>query len=110
MKTSPYFLYEKKGHIAVMTWNRPEKRNCFTPEMIDAFYDAFGDFDKDDDLWVAILASTGDKAWCSGGDLEAMIPAVTSGRFKINEDPTKRVFHDIFKPIITAVNGFATLS
>jgi enoyl-CoA hydratase len=109
MKTSPHFLYEKKGHIAIMTWNRPERRNCFTPEMIDAFYDAFGDFDKDDNLWVAILASTGDKAWCSGGDLEAMIPAITAGKFKINEDPTKRVFHDIFKPIITAVNGFATL-
>jgi enoyl-CoA hydratase len=109
MRTSPYFLYEKKGHIAVMTWNRAEKRNCFTPEMIDAFYDAFADFNQDPDLWVAILAGTGDKAWCSGGDLEAMIPAVTSGRWKINEDPTKRVYSDIFKPIICAVNGFATL-
>jgi len=42
-----------------------------------------------------------------GGDLDTMIPAVTSGEFKINEDPTRRVFHDIFKPIIRAVNGFA---
>ncbi len=109
MRTSPHFLYEKKGHVALMTWNRPEKRNCFTPEMIDAFYDAFGDFDKDPDLWVAILASTGDRAWCSGGDLDAMIPAITSGSWKVNEDPTKRVYHDIFKPIICAVNGFATL-
>lgn len=109
MRTSPHFLYEKKGHIAVMTWNRADKRNCFTPEMIDAFYDAFGDFDKDDNLYVAILASTGEKAWCAGGDLDTMIPAVTSGKWKINEDPTKRVYHDIFKPIICAVNGFATL-
>ena len=102
-------LYEKKDHIAVITWNRPEKRNCFTPEMIDAYYAAFADFNKDDDLWVAVVASTGDKAWCSGGDLETMIPAVTSGKYKINEDPTKRIYSDIFKPIICAVNGFATL-
>jgi enoyl-CoA hydratase len=109
MSSSPDFLYEKQDHIAIMTWNRPEKRNCFTPEMIDALYAALEDFDKDPDLWVAILASTGDEAWCAGGDLDSMIPAVTSGKWKINEDPTKRIYHDIFKPIICAVNGFATL-
>ncbi len=109
MSDSPDFLYEKKGQIAVMTWNRPEKRNSFTPEMIDDFYAAFDDFDKDDDLRVAILAGSGEKAWCSGGDLDAMIPAITSGKWKVNEDPTKRVYHDIFKPIMCAVNGFATL-
>jgi enoyl-CoA hydratase len=109
MTGSPDFLYEKKGHIAILTWNRPDKRNCFTPEMIDDFYRALDDFDQDPDLWVAIVAAAGDKAWCAGGDLDTMIPAVTSGEWKINQDPTKRVYHDIFKPIICAVNGFATL-
>jgi len=103
------FLYEKEGPVAVMTWNRPEKRNCFTPEMIDAYYAALADFDDDPNLLVAVVAGTGDKAWCAGGDLETMIPAVTSGRYKINEDPTKRIYSDIWKPIICAVNGFATL-
>jgi len=103
------FLYEKEGPVAVMTWNRPEKRNCFTPEMIDAYYAALADFDEDPNLLVAVVAGTGDKAWCAGGDLETMIPAVTSGRYKINEDPTKRIYSDIWKPIICAVNGFATL-
>jgi enoyl-CoA hydratase len=86
MSSCPHFLYEKKDHVAIMTWN-----------------------DQDPELWVAVLASTGDQAWCAGGDLDAMIPAITSGKWKINEDPTKRVYHDIFKPIICAVNGFATL-
>ncbi|TAK35128.1 MAG: enoyl-CoA hydratase/isomerase family protein [Lysobacteraceae bacterium] len=109
MSAEQEFLYEKQGHIAVMTFNRPEKRNCFTPAMITRFYECFDDFKRDDQLRVAILASTGDQAWCAGGDLDAMIPAITSGEFKINEDPTRRVFSDIFKPIIAAVNGFATL-
>ncbi|MBM5810396.1 MAG: enoyl-CoA hydratase/isomerase family protein [Gammaproteobacteria bacterium] len=109
MSAEQEFLYEKQGHIAVMTFNRPEKRNCFTPAMIRRFYECFDDFKNDPALWVAVLASTGDQAWCAGGDLETMIPAVTSGEFKINEDPTRRVFSDIFKPIIAAVNGFATL-
>lgn len=109
MTDSQDFLYEKQGRIAVMTWNRPQKRNCFTPQMIDDFYAAFDDFNRDPELWVAVLAGSGDQAWCSGGDLDAMIPAITSGEFKINEDPTKRVYSDIFKPIVCAVNGFATL-
>ncbi len=109
MREKADFLYEKKGPVAVMTWNRPEKRNCFTPEMIDAYYAALADFDEDPNLLVAVVAGTGDKAWCAGGDLETMIPAVTSGRYKINEDPTKRIYSDIWKPIICAVNGFATL-
>ena len=109
MSGTDHFLYEKKGHIAVMTFNRPEKRNCFTPEMIDTLYASFADFNADPDLWVAVFAGTGDQAWCSGGDLEAIVPAITAGKFKINEDPTKRVYSDIYKPIITAVNGFATL-
>ena len=109
MSDSPDFLYEKKAPIAIMTWNRPDRRNCFTPQMIDDYYAALDDFNHDPDLWVAVVASTGDEAWCSGGDLDAMIPAITSGEFKINEDPTKRIYSDIFKPIVCAVNGFATL-
>ncbi|MCP5041580.1 MAG: enoyl-CoA hydratase/isomerase family protein [bacterium] len=109
MPGTPEFLYEKKDHIAIMTFNRAEKRNSFTPDMIDALYECFDDFNEDPDLFVAVFASTGDKAWCSGGDLDAMIPAITAGEFQINTDPTKRVYSDIYKPIITAVNGFATL-
>ena len=103
------FLYEKRGPIAIMTFNRPERMNCFTPEMIDKLYLCLDDFNADPDLRVAVFGSTGDKAWCAGGDLETMIPAITSGEFKINENPTKRIYSDIYKPIITAVNGFATL-
>jgi enoyl-CoA hydratase/carnithine racemase len=66
MTDSPDFLYEKQGHVGVLTWNRPEKRNCFTPQMMDDYYAALDDFNHDPDLWVAVLASTGDQAWCSG--------------------------------------------
>jgi enoyl-CoA hydratase len=109
MTDSPDLLYEKKGPIAIITWNRPDKRNCFTPQMIDDYYAALDDFEQDPELRVVVVASTGDRAWCSGGDLDAMIPAITSGEWKINQDPTKRIYSDIFKPIICAVNGFATL-
>lgn len=109
LKLPPEILYEKRGHIAIMTFNRPEKRNACTPEMHEALEAAFTDFNEDPDLWVAILTGAGDKAWCAGGDLEAMIPKITAGEMKINPDPTKRIWHDLYKPIIAAVNGFASL-
>ena len=100
------FKYEKKGKIAIMTVNRPKAMNSFTEEMLAAMDAAFDDFQNDDDLWVAILTGTGDKSFCSGMDLGESIPKLNSGEELGYGDHTKRPFSDVFKPIITAVNGF----
>jgi enoyl-CoA hydratase len=100
------FKYEKRGKIAVMTINRPEAMNAFTAEMLRGMDAAFADFNDDDDLWVAILTATGDKAFSSGMDLKEAIPLLQSGDEMGYEDHTKRPFSDVFKPIIAAVNGF----
>lgn len=105
--------YEKKGRIAYVTINRPEAMNALTPEMMEGIDEAFNDFNRDPDLWVAILTGAGDKAFSAGADLGATIPKLTeeagSGSMAggmLFKDPTKRFFSDIYKPIITAVNGF----
>ena len=100
------FQYEKRGHIAIMTINRPKAMNAFTKEMLSAMDAAFEDFDKDDNLWVAIFTGTGDRAFCAGMDLQEAIPLINAGDEMGYEDHTKRPFSDVFKPIITAVNGF----
>ena len=100
--------YEKQGHIAIVTFNRPEAMNALTPEMFAGLEEAFNDFNNDNNLWVAILTGTGDKAFCAGADLGQTIPKITSGEGEsvASSDPTKRFFSDIFKPIIGAVNGY----
>lgn len=100
------FKYEKSGHIAVMTINRPKAMNAFTAEMLAAMDAAFDDFQNDDELWVAIFTGTGDKSFCSGMDLAEAIPLLNAGDEMGYGDHTKRPFSDVFKPIITAVNGF----
>ena len=100
------FTYEKRGKIAIMTVNRPQAMNSFTEEMLLAMDAAFEDFQKDDDLWVAIFTGAGEKAFCSGMDLGEAIPKLNAGEQMGYEDHTKRPFSDVFKPIITAVNGF----
>jgi enoyl-CoA hydratase len=99
-------LYEKRDRIAIVTINRPEALNAFTPDMLRAMDAAFADFNKDPDLWVAILTATGEKSFCAGMDLKAAIPLVNEGDEMGYADHTKRPFSDVFKPIIAAVNGY----
>lgn len=106
MKLPSTFLYEKKDRIAVLTINRPEAMNAFTAEMLRAMDAAFDDFNKDAELWVAILTAAGDKAFSSGMDLKEAIPLLATGDELGYEDHTKRPFSDVFKPIIAAVNGY----
>jgi enoyl-CoA hydratase len=101
----PTLLYEKRDRIAIVTINRPEAMNALTAEMLRGLDAAFADFNADPDLWVAILAAAGDKAFCAGMDLKEAIPLVTGGDELGYGDHTKRQFSDIFKPIIAAVNG-----
>ncbi len=106
MEMPSTFTYEKRGKIALMTINRPEALNAFTAEMLRAMDAAFEDFNSDPQLWVAILAASGDKAFCSGMDLKEAIPLLQQGDELGYEDHTKRPFSDVFKPIIAAVNGY----
>lgn len=100
--------FEKRGHVAVFTINRPEAMNSLTKEMLLGLDAGFAEFNEDPDLWVAILTGAGDKAFCAGMDMKEAIPALTSGDKLGYADYTKRQFSDVFKPIIAAVNGLCT--
>jgi enoyl-CoA hydratase len=101
----PTIRYEKRDRVAVVTIDRPDAMNALTVEMLGALDSAFAEFEGDDDLWVAILTASGDRAFCTGMDLKEAIPLLTSGDELGYEDHTKRQFSDVFKPIIAAVNG-----
>ncbi|MBJ22776.1 MAG: enoyl-CoA hydratase/isomerase family protein [bacterium] len=100
------FRYERQGRIAVMTIDRPEKMNALTTDMLVAMDAAFEDFNEDPELLVAILTGAGQKSFCAGMDLEEALPAVIGGNQAGYEDPVKRPFAQVFKPIIAAINGF----
>ena len=116
----PDLLYEKRDGIAILTLNRPERRNAFSPESLVRLADAWVDFREDDSLRVAVLTGAGDKAFCAGGDLGRLIPLFTGER-QPEDDWDRRLMDDLgnvmstallrpfelYKPIIAAVNGFA---
>jgi len=106
LKLPPTLLYEKRGHVALVTINRPKSMNAFTQEMLEAMDAAFADFNSDPDLWVAILTGAGDKAFTTGMDLKEALPSLAEGEEMGYEDHTKRPFSDVFNPIIAAINGY----
>jgi len=67
MKES-HALYRTEGHVAVITLNRPEARNVFSPEMIRLWNRFLADARADNDIRVIVVTGTGD-TFCSGGDI-----------------------------------------
>ncbi|MPY92544.1 MAG: crotonase/enoyl-CoA hydratase family protein [Acidimicrobiia bacterium] len=115
----PAVEYQRSGHVAVVTLNRPEARNAMSPEVIVRLADAWEEVSRDDGVRVAILTGSGDRAFCSGADLARLIPLMSGARQpeddfdrRVVEDPAMsdraslRV-SDLDKPVIAAVNGAA---
>ena len=110
-------LFEKVDGIALLTFNRPAARNAISPEVACRLADAFAEIARDPALRVVILTGTGDRAFCSGGDLALTLPLMTGARApetewdrRLLEEPevmersALRGF-DLNKPIIAAING-----
>ena len=64
--------YERRGPAALITINRPERRNAVDGATAAALLDAYGRFAADDDARVLVLTGAGDQAFCAGADLKAL--------------------------------------
>jgi len=62
-------IYEKKGNIASLTLNRPEKHNALSYQLLDDLEDALDYAEADESTNVLILKANG-KSFCSGFDLK----------------------------------------
>ena len=99
--------YESDGRIRILRFNRPEKRNALDPAHGTELTRLENEFNDDPEAWGLILTGAGDKAFCAGDDLDAVVGGVTSGKIKFQPEP-RRWFSHCYKPIVPAVNGFAT--
>ncbi len=66
-----HVLVERRGPVLEVVINRQEVNNALTPEGNDELEQIFDAFDADDSLWVAIIAGSGVRAFCTGNDLKA---------------------------------------
>jgi enoyl-CoA hydratase len=64
--------YERAGSAAVLTIDRPERRNAVDGPTADALGEAFLEFAGDDGARVLILTGAGGVSFCAGADLKAI--------------------------------------
>lgn len=112
-------LFEKRGHQAWITLNRPAAKNMINADMFVELVDAWQEVRDDDAIRVAVLTAAGDEDFCCGGDLSEVIPLWTGAK-QAQTPAEKRLLAEpmivdrimlkgepLYKPVIAAVNGRA---
>lgn len=108
-------LFEKEGHVALITLNQPELRNAISdPAVIDALVGAVERIDADIEIRAAVLTGAG-TAFSSGGNVKRMadggggladrLPAQTRRHYRHGIQRIPLAFEALEVPIIAAVNG-----
>jgi enoyl-CoA hydratase/carnithine racemase len=130
-------LYEPADGVAWVTLNRPEVYNAFNATMQHELKTVWRWLRRDDSIRAVVLTGAGDKAFCSGVDLDEVLgegsdtntsagtydwdgpdPSVTVEPVHIGSGSTPFMFddpgdhlgpksNDLWKPIVAAVNGMA---
>jgi enoyl-CoA hydratase/carnithine racemase len=101
--------FEREGAVALVTMNRPEKRNALSLDHLEELLDCFRAIGKDRSIGVAILRGTG-PVFCAGHDLSEMVdrePAVYEKLFATCTDVMETV-QSIPQPVIAQVHATAT--
>lgn len=109
--SGPAVVYEKRGGIAIITINRPEKMNAYNAEVNRLEKEVFSDFRDDPDMLVAIITGAGEKAFCAGADMNAIRPSTSTGpSASTGVQSSEEMYHlrdaKVYKPIIAAINGY----
>jgi enoyl-CoA hydratase len=111
MSPEPHCLVEQRGHVLVVTLNRPEARNALSGEMLAIMRDAWDRVDADDEIRVCVLTGAGG-AFCAGADLKAMTTSHPGDQFAGGGWDMARIDsllkgRRLTKPLVAAVEGAA---
>src|SRR6476646_5310575 len=107
--------YEQEGHVVTLTYNRPDQHNAVDRTMNAELHDAWQRFRDDDDAFVLVITGAGETTFCAGWDLQDAADLGAIGdwdafRTSLYNSPGECGYTrtaDIFKPVISAVNGYA---
>ena len=108
--SSDAVLYERDGHVGVITLNRPDNRNSMTPELLSAFRACALKAAQDDQARCIVITGTG-RCFSAGADFNSQIQAEGEGRPLMPHEASFAMYIpfltvlEIEVPVIGALNG-----
>jgi enoyl-CoA hydratase len=103
----PHALIERRGHVLIVTMNRPQARNALSGPMMELMRQAWDTVDSDPGIRVCVLTGAGG-AFCAGADLKAMTrehPGARIGELDLSVIEPLLKGRRLSKPLIAAVEG-----
>lgn len=106
----PAVLVRRDGAVAVITMNRPDRRNALTRELKEALVAAVTEVADAPDVRAVVLTGAG-KAFCVGQDLREHAETLRAGdgrefdTVQRHYNPVVRALAGMPKPVVAAING-----
>ncbi|WP_457965392.1 enoyl-CoA hydratase/isomerase family protein [Arthrobacter sp. D1-29] len=77
--TSPEVIFERRGHLGVITLNRPQAVNALTAGMVEAIRVQLSAWAEDDGVATVLVQGAGERGLCAGGDIVAIYHDLLAG-------------------------------
>lgn len=109
---TPYttLRFERDGHVAILTFDRPDKLNSLSPTSMREFAHTLDAVQADATIRCLILTGAGDRAFSTGFDLDGLDFPKRTDLAKANIEDNFRTLMKLWElrvPVIAAVNGYA---
>jgi len=107
MSEPQHALVERRGHVLIVTMNRPEARNALSAQMMAIMRQAWDEVDHDPDIRVCVLTGAGG-SFCAGADLKAMTanhPGDNADGMDLSVIEALLKGRRLSKPLVAAVEG-----
>ena len=103
-----YINYDQDGRVAILTINRPEKRNALDKATRLEIKDVQERVAADDSVGVLVITGAGDKAFIAGSDLNEFGRMNPLEAYRFLDTLAQRLytrFEELDKPVIAMING-----
>ncbi|WGM21125.1 enoyl-CoA hydratase/isomerase family protein [Paenarthrobacter sp. OM7] len=78
-ETEDEVLFERRGHLGIVTLNRPKAVNALNAGMVQAMFRQLTEWADDDAVATVLVRGAGDRGLCAGGDIVAIYKDMLHG-------------------------------
>lgn len=108
--SEPEVLFERRGHVGLITLNRPKALNALTLGMVRAMTPEIKAWAVDDRVETVVIRGAGERAFSAGGDVRALYESGLSGSsyasdFWAEEYRLNTLIKEFPKPFVALVHG-----